>query len=139
MEESHELIKQNLDNREGSELIKQCMAKQRKGDNLLKLTQFDKKIKLKQMPRTWKFTRTTSMILKLVETFYYIIISNTQSLIFLSMIASMYQNAGLLTIVYPFLLFGYALLEETRPRKWLWDFLRKYNQVVVLIKFVFNL
>jgi len=51
----------------------------------------------------------------------------------------MYVNAGLLTLIYPFLVFGYALLEETRPRKKFWEFIRKYNQVVVFMKFIFNL
>jgi hypothetical protein len=56
------------------------------------------------------------MIMKLIETLFYVIISNTQNLIYLCMMFSMFQNAGVISIVYPFLLFGYALVEETRPR-----------------------
>ena len=33
------------------------------------------------------------------------------------MMASMMENAGLISIVYPLSIFGYAMLEETRPRK----------------------
>ena len=93
------------------------MQKKNKGKNLLEITQFDQKIKLKKMTRTWEFTRPGSMILKIFETFFYICISHTQNLVYLSMLMSMYMNAGLISIVYPISLFGYALIEETRPRK----------------------
>jgi hypothetical protein len=91
------------------------------------------------MKRTWEFTRPSSMMFKLIEVFYYAIISNTQTLIYVTMIMSIYQNAGILSVIYPLLIFGYALLEETRPRVWFWEFIRNYNQVVILIKFTFNL
>jgi hypothetical protein len=51
----------------------------------------------------------------------------------------MYENAGILSLVYPFLVFGYALLEETRPKNWFWNLVRNYNQVLVFIKFFLNL
>lgn len=79
------------------------------------------------------------MLLKLVEVFYYMIISNTQSLIYISMIWSMYENAGILSLVYPFFVFGYGLLEETRPKIWFWNWIRNYNQVVLFFKFFMNL
>jgi len=79
------------------------------------------------------------MFFKLLEIFFYIIISNTQNLIFFSMMLSMYMNAGLISIVYPILLFGYALLEETRPRKGFWEYLRYYTTTLLFIKFIFNL
>ena len=79
------------------------------------------------------------MFFKLIETFFYIIISNTQNLIFFSMMLSMYMNAGLISMIYPILLFGYALLEETRPRRRFWEFLRRYTTTLLFIKFVCNL
>jgi hypothetical protein len=91
------------------------------------------------MKRTWEFTRAPSMAHKLLETLFYMIISNTQNLIYLSMIYSMYANAGLLSIVYPISMFGYALIEETRPRKEYWVFMRNYTSMLVFIKFVANL
>jgi hypothetical protein len=75
---------------------------------------------------------------KLLETFFYMIISNTQNLIYLSMIFSMYANAGLLSIIYPISLFGYALIEE-RPRREYWIIMRQYTSFIVFIKFVANL
>jgi len=114
-------------------------TKNKTNTNLLSVTGFDKKIKLKKMSRTWEFTRTWSMIFKLFETFACIIISNTQCWIYLSMIMSMYMNAGLISIVYPVSLFGYALIEETRPRKEYWTFIRIYTTGLLFFKFCFNL
>ena len=79
------------------------------------------------------------MILKIFETFFYIGISNTQNLVYLSMIMSMYMNAGLISIVYPIALFGYALIEETRPRKQFWVVIRVYTTFLLLLKFILNL
>ena len=55
------------------------------------------------------------------------------------MMYSMYMNAGLLSLVYPFSIFGYALLEETRPKRWYWDWIRNYTSCIVCLKFLFNL
>lgn len=51
----------------------------------------------------------------------------------------MYENAGIMSLIYPFLVFGYALLEETRPKNWFWNYVRNYNQVVLFFKFFLNL
>ncbi len=40
------------------------------------------------------------------------------------MIISMYFNAGLISLIYPISVFGYALVEETRPNKNFWNFIR---------------
>ena len=71
--------------------------------------------------------------------FFYMIISNTQNLIFLSMILSMCMNAGLISLIYPISLFGYALLEETRPKKGFWSLIRVYTTGLLFIKMLFNL
>ena len=138
LDEAMELIQIQFDHKEGAyELYN--LFKSKKGKNLLSLTNFDKKIKLKQMRRTWNFTRLGSMFLKLVETLFYIVISNSQNLIYLSMILSMYCNAGLISIVYPILVGGYAMLEETRPRKEFWTKIRVYTQFLLIVKFLANL
>jgi len=79
------------------------------------------------------------MFFKYIELFFYMIISNTDQIIYFCMFWSMFNTAGLLTILYPFLLFGYALLEETRPRKEFWTFIRIYTTAILFIKFTFNL
>lgn len=88
-----------------------------KGASLLSLTRFDRKIKLNQMKMTWEFTRTFPLLLHFVETFFYILISQSQNIIYFAMIFSMFENAGFISIVYPIAVFGWALLEEKRPGK----------------------
>jgi len=88
-----------------------------KNKSIIRKTNLDKKIKLKQMTRTWEFTRTSSMCMKNLETIFYILISNTQNLLYLSMLYSMFQNSGLISLIYPLIIFGYAILEEVRPKR----------------------
>ena len=51
----------------------------------------------------------------------------------------MYSNAGLISLPYPIAVFGYALLEENRPRKEFWDYVRIYTIFVLFLKFAMNL
>lgn len=55
------------------------------------------------------------------------------------MIYSTYENAGLITIIYPFMIFGWALLEETRPNKTFWQVLKFWTTVVLFFKFFCNI
>jgi hypothetical protein len=55
------------------------------------------------------------------------------------MIFSMYVNAGLCSTIYPVAVFGYALLEETRPRRWFWRYILYYTIFLLLLKFTWNL
>jgi len=55
------------------------------------------------------------------------------------MMLSMCSNAGMISIVYPILVFGYALLEETRPNKEFWAYIRIYSTGLLFIKMLFNL
>ena len=115
------------------------ISRAKRGKNLLMLTNLDKKIKLVAMPRTFQFTRPWSMLQKLIETMFQVVISNTQAVIYAAMIWSMFMNAGIISLIYPFLVFGYALLEETRPRKEFWAFVREYTVVILFMKFIVNL
>ena len=55
------------------------------------------------------------------------------------MLASMYTNAGIVAAIYPFAVFGYALLEETRPGKGFWRLMLYYSLIVLLAKYMVNL
>ena len=55
------------------------------------------------------------------------------------MILSMYINAGMISVIYPIAVFGYALIEETRPRKEFWIFIRTYTSFLLVFKFIVNL
>jgi len=91
------------------------------------------------MENTWAFTRYDSLFFKYIELLFYIGMSNTENLTYFFMILSMYVNAGLISLVYPISIFGYALLEETRPRREYWTFVRVYTTIILLAKFVWNL
>ena len=43
--------------------------------SLLDITSLEKTIKLKQMKRTWDFTRSFPLFMRNIETFFYIMIS----------------------------------------------------------------
>lgn len=51
----------------------------------------------------------------------------------------MYMNAGFISLPYPIAVFGWALLEERRPGKKFWIFIRYYTEMVLLFKFLLNL
>jgi hypothetical protein len=82
-------------------------------NHYLQTTPIHKKIKLNQMKLTWEFTRPWSMVYHYIETFFYIIISQSSNITYFAMIMSMYQNAGIISIFYPIAVFGYAMLEES--------------------------
>lgn len=79
------------------------------------------------------------MALRLIETMFYLVISNIHVLVYFSMIMSMYANCGLISLIYPFSVFGYALLEETRPKQFFWTYVRRYTMLILFLKFFANL
>lgn len=87
---------------------------------LLENTDIESKIKLKHMTNVWAVTRTSVMSYWVFESIVQVWLSNLQGLIYLSMILSMISNSGLISLIYPPAVLGYALLEETRPRKGFW-------------------
>jgi len=55
------------------------------------------------------------------------------------MILSMYVNAGIVSLFYPFAVFGYGLLEEKRPDKAFWKIALKYSIFLLFVKILINL
>jgi len=55
------------------------------------------------------------------------------------MLMSLRTNAGLVSLLYPFVVFGFALLEETRPGKFFWRCMLGYSLAVLFLKYVMNL
>lgn len=123
---------------EGSKAIAEIINKKNSSKTLLQQTGIDKRIKLKDMKKTWEFTRTSSMLFRYIECLFYIIISCTDSLTYAAMIFSMYTNAGLITMFYPLAVFGYALLDEVRPKYQFWNTVMAYSMFVLVFKFIFS-
>ena len=55
------------------------------------------------------------------------------------MISSLFTNAGIVSIIYPFAVFGLALLEEKRPGKVFWRFFLSYSLTILFLKYISNL
>jgi hypothetical protein len=49
------------------------------------------------------------------------------------------MNAGVISLFYPIMAFGFGLLEEKRPKKSFWNAVRIYTTFLLLIKFIFSL
>ena len=88
---------------------------------------------------SWEFTRPFPLFLHYIETLFLIIISRSESIIFNFMLFSMYMNAGVISLFYPIMAFGFGLLEEKRPKKSFWNAVRIYTTFLLLIKFIFSL
>jgi hypothetical protein len=44
-------------------------------------------------------------------------------------------NAGMISLIFPLAVFGYAPMEEERPGRSFWDFIMKYTLFVLFMKF----
>ena len=66
-------------------------------------------------------------------------ISCAAYLTYIFMVFIQFLNAGFLTLIYPFSIFGYAMLEEERPGKKYWNFMLKYTIFLLLVKFTLQL
>jgi len=87
------------------------------------------------MPVTKKFTKWTNMLGEYLLLFLKIFISNTEFICYMAMLSSMFISAGLIGLFYPLSIFGYALLEETRPSKKYWYMVLIYTSVLLILKF----
>lgn len=65
-----------------------------------------------------------------------IVVSYSDSICYFLMIISMMKNAGLISIVYPFIVLGYALMEEINPKKKFWYSILIYTEFLIMIKFL---
>lgn len=79
------------------------------------------------------------MMLHFLETFFYMLMSQSQNIIYFSMVFSMYENAGFISLFYPIAVFGWALLEEKRPGTQFWIIVRTYTILLLGFKFLCNL
>jgi len=66
-------------------------------------------------------------------------VSYSDSVCYILMLVSMMKNAGLISLLYPMVVFGYALMEEVNPRKRVWYLLMIYTEILIMAKFIFQL
>ena len=91
------------------------------------------------MKMSFEFTRSFAMFINYIETFFCILVSQSEAFIYIGMIFSMYMNAGVISLFYPFMAFGYGMLEEKRTGKVFFRWIRWYTTGLLLFKFVVTL
>lgn len=104
-----------------------------------KRKRLDNDIKVKDMKRTMEFSKFGKVINGYLRLLIEIIVTYSDSVCYILMLVSMMTNAGLISILYPMVVFGYALMEEVNPRKRIWYSLMVYSEVLILAKFIFQL
>ena len=97
------------------------------------------KIELADLRQTTDFCKWDNIMLNCVTALTQALISNTQKLAYFFMLLSIFTNAGLISIIYPLAVFGYALLEETRPSRQFWRIMLYYSISVICAKCIMNL
>lgn len=141
--EALELVSRRYDLAEGREelyaILRRRELKGKAAKTLIEFTDLEKHYKLSRMPKTFEFIKSSNLALHYLELFFQIIITQTQNLVYLAMLFSMWQNTGIISFFYPCAVFGYALLEETRPGPTFWKIVRIYTSFVLCFKFILNL
>ena len=94
-------------------------------------------IDMKLLNRTMDFTKFGKVVQWYVQLVIEILATYSECVCYITMIASMMINAGFISLVYPLIVFGYALMEEVNPRKGLWYAIMIYTEILILAKFLF--
>jgi hypothetical protein len=91
------------------------------------------------MPKTLDFLRFGNMAPGIIGAILKSIFSKSSTIAYVFMILSQILNAGLISILLPFAVFGYALMEECRPGQWFWKMIKIYVLAILFMKFFINL
>ena len=82
------------------------------------------------------FSKMLGRYFKLIINVYQ---SNLDLVAYFLMIINAIISPGILTLVYPLSVFGYAVIEETRPGSRFWYFILLYTQLLLIFEVVFSL
>lgn len=118
-------------------LIVEAKTTTKKGRKVKKENEYE--ITLEDMPETSDFIKFPRILLAICEAVPKALLSQASAISYFFMILSMVLNAGLVSILYPFAVFGYALMEEGRPGKWFWNMMSSYTIVILLLKLIVSL
>ena len=108
-----------------------------------KLTRDEKNLEtIEEIPKeersnlTAKATKGAKLLGNMFTLSFKIIVSNSAFVCYLLMIVAMIMNGSIVSMVYPFSVFIYALLEEKRPSKKYWLFVVYYSAIILVLKFL---
>ena len=86
-----------------------------------------------------KETTKLKLFVAYIVLIFKILISKTGPICYLFMIIAHIMNGSLISMVYPFSIFIYALLEERRPVKTYWKFIIFYSAIILFLKFLIQI
>lgn len=96
-------------------------------------------VTLEKMQKTQEFLSSISIFNAVIGAAGEALFSKCATLSYIFMVIAHMLNAGMISIIYPFAVFGYALMEETRPGKNFWIFMLKYTVFILFVKFACQL
>jgi hypothetical protein len=96
-----------------------------------------KTVKLEEMKRTRELVKFGKLVQQYMQLVVEMVGTHSDLVCYVFMIISMMKNAGLISLVYPFAVFGYGLMEEINPRKRLWYAIMIYTEALILVKFLY--
>ena len=79
------------------------------------------------------------MVTRYAVAAYKMIVCHTEFICYFWMVLACLLNGGVLYLVFPTIVFGYALLLEERPGKWFWYFVLLYTQFLIITEFALQL
>jgi hypothetical protein len=85
-----------------------------------------------------KLTRV-EMTKRYFSMFKKILISHSHWACYFMMVAYLISNGGYLLLVYPIMIYGYALLNQSRPGKLFWYTTLYYTQILLILTFIVQL
>ena len=65
-----------------------------------------------------------------------IIIAHTDKVCYFLMILNHMINPNMLSLVFPLVIMGYALMEDPRPPSRFWKIILIYSEIIIFIKFI---
>lgn len=122
-----------------AKLYSEKQKSQNESENNLFKKEKEYQINLEDMPETREFLRFERISIAVLDSIPNALLSQAAQLCYLCMILSMILNAGLISIIYPFAVFGYALMEEGRPKKAFWNAMSYYTILILTLKLVVQL
>lgn len=96
-------------------------------------------------PKPWErlnlrsYRTTKKLIVNYLVMFYKILASYTHLFCYFFMMLALLANGGLLYLVYPFIIFGIAMMDEQKPGRYFWYFVIVYTQLLIVVQFLCQL
>jgi len=105
----------------------------------IKIRKDDELLKNEDMEHTQRFISSGRIQQAVLGALLELAFTHSSTFAYFFMIMAMMIDAGMISLIYPISLFGYALLEEERPGAKYWLFIQVYTVVILVLKFLFQM